>query len=79
VNHHWIVNGDTLNSNWVTVLKSIVDSLSAFADNRLDNASANAVTPYAGPGPAEGSGPHRFVPVSLWAQITQLMDFFLNI
>ncbi|ESK88404.1 nucleus protein [Moniliophthora roreri MCA 2997] len=30
-------------------------------DNKVDNKSATAITAYAGPGPAEGSGPHRYV------------------
>ncbi|KAJ8078514.1 hypothetical protein PM082_012796 [Marasmius tenuissimus] len=31
------------------------------SDNKLDNSSATAITSYAGPGPSEGSGPHRCV------------------
>ncbi|KAF9264921.1 PEBP-like protein [Marasmius fiardii PR-910] len=30
-------------------------------DNKLSNSSATAITSYAGPGPSEGSGPHRYV------------------
>ncbi|KAL0578452.1 hypothetical protein V5O48_003552 [Marasmius crinis-equi] len=30
------------------------------SDNKLSNSSATAITSYAGPGPAEGSGPHRY-------------------
>jgi phosphatidylethanolamine-binding protein (PEBP) family uncharacterized protein len=30
-------------------------------DGKLTNASASAITAYAGPGPAAGSGPHRYV------------------
>jgi len=30
-------------------------------DNKVNNASATAITTYAGPGPAAGSGPHRYV------------------
>ncbi|KAG7092215.1 hypothetical protein E1B28_008582 [Marasmius oreades] len=32
-------------------------------DNKLSNSSATAITSYAGPGPAEGSGPHRYVAI----------------
>ncbi|KAF5386734.1 hypothetical protein D9615_001781 [Tricholomella constricta] len=31
------------------------------ADGKVSNASATAITAYAGPGPAAGSGPHRYV------------------
>lgn len=29
-------------------------------NGKIDNSSATAITPYAGPGPAAGSGPHRY-------------------
>ncbi|KAK7043719.1 hypothetical protein VNI00_008331 [Paramarasmius palmivorus] len=40
-------------------------------DNKVDNATATAITAYAGPGPAEGSGPHRYV----FLLYTQPSDF----
>ncbi|KAJ7098163.1 phosphatidylethanolamine-binding protein [Mycena belliarum] len=39
------------------------------ADGALSNASATVITAYAGPGPASGSGPHRYV-VLLYQQPT---------
>jgi hypothetical protein len=38
-------------------------------DNRISNATANTITAYAGPGPAAGSGPHRYV-IILYTQPT---------
>ncbi|KAG6850457.1 hypothetical protein H0H93_012878 [Arthromyces matolae] len=37
------------------------------SDNKVSNASATAIVSYAGPGPAAGSGPHRYV-IILYAQ-----------
>jgi hypothetical protein len=51
VTRHWLLNGVTVDS----------------ATGAVSNATATAITPYAGPWPAAGSGPHRYV-VALYEQ-----------
>jgi phosphatidylethanolamine-binding protein (PEBP) family uncharacterized protein len=38
----------------------LLNGVTIGSDNTISNATANAVTPYAGPWPAAGSGPHRY-------------------
>jgi phosphatidylethanolamine-binding protein (PEBP) family uncharacterized protein len=38
----------------------LLNGVTIGSDNIISNATANAVTPYAGPWPAAGSGPHRY-------------------
>ncbi|KAJ6611750.1 phosphatidylethanolamine-binding protein [Mycena sp. CBHHK59/15] len=45
VNRHWLLNSVTVSGS----------------DNTVSNSSATPITEYAGPGPASGSGPHRYV------------------
>lgn len=50
---HWLVNGVTLSGSG--------------SNETVSNASATAITEYAGPAPAEGSGAHRYV-ILLYSQ-----------
>jgi len=51
---------DGVNRHWLVNGVEVTGSTVTIADG-------NAITPYAGPGPAAGSGPHRYV-VALYAQ-----------
>ncbi|KAK1229048.1 hypothetical protein PQX77_007864 [Marasmius sp. AFHP31] len=55
-----------LNRHW------LVNSVKV-SDNKLDNSSATAITSYAGPGPDEGSGPHRYT-IILYQQPTEFVQ-----
>jgi phosphatidylethanolamine-binding protein (PEBP) family uncharacterized protein len=47
-------NADGVNRHWLLNGVEVTDS-------KVSNVSATAITAYAGPGPAAGSGPHRYV------------------
>ncbi|KAF9459556.1 phosphatidylethanolamine-binding protein [Collybia nuda] len=55
VNRHWLVNSVSVTGTY-------------FIDNNVSFASGTAITAYAGPGPAAGSGPHRYYVIILYTQ-----------
>lgn len=60
VNHHWLVNGVE-----ITGCSAVFSCYfcSYLTGNSLTNTSATTITAYAGPGPAAGSGPHRYAAI----------------
>ena len=75
---HWLVNSASLSDGkllWAdTPLRGHLTTLFLIAsgNNRtISNSSATAITDYAGPGPAEGSGAHRYVfPIMIFFRIS---------
>ena len=58
VTRHWLVNGVTIDSEYARH-ENVTRLTCQFTDNAVSNASAIAITQYAGPAPPAGSGPHR--------------------
>jgi hypothetical protein len=59
VNRHWLVNGvEVTGTIFFLQLQNLGLELHDLGST-VTIAGGNAITPYAGPGPAAGSGPHR--------------------
>lgn len=56
-NRHWLLNGVKVSGKPLPILFDYFPI--SIQGGNIDNSSAVAVTSYAGPGPAAGSGPHR--------------------
>ena len=62
---HWLENGVSVSGAYAfPVVLPTVDSYDT-PGSTVSNASAVAITSYAGPGPAAGSGPHRCVVICI--------------
>lgn len=62
-NRHWLVNGATISSMSLSYsLRPSIECINLLnKDSVVTTTSGTAITAYAGPGPAAGSGPHRHV------------------
>jgi len=60
---HWLVNGVTISGTLSYCCPTSINTRNK--GSTIANSSATAITSYAGPWPASGSGPHRCVTYSL--------------
>ncbi|KAI5900023.1 PEBP-like protein [Schizophyllum commune H4-8] len=56
-----MVDADIVGADDSQVTRHWLVNSDTIQDNKVDHSSANTITDYAGPGPAEGSGAHRYV------------------
>ncbi|KAF5365674.1 hypothetical protein D9758_003144 [Tetrapyrgos nigripes] len=56
-----MVDADVVGSDTSSVTRHWLVNGVAVSNNEVSNSSATAITEYAGPAPASGSGPHRYV------------------
>ncbi|KAL1743279.1 phosphatidylethanolamine-binding protein [Schizophyllum fasciatum] len=56
-----MVDADIVGADESAVTRHWLVNSDSVKDNKVDHSSANTITDYAGPGPAEGSGAHRYV------------------